>query len=74
MAHKSTFMLVLPFLGLHQSSISPDNGEEWQERTVFVILFQLISEFAFFDFNDSFFCAKDFILDKRNYFEHRFFV
>lgn len=23
-------------------------GEEWQERTVFVILFQLISEFAFF--------------------------
>ena len=25
----------LPFLGLHQSSISPDKGEEWQERTGF---------------------------------------
>lgn len=54
-AHKSTFILVLPFLGLHQSSISPDNGEEWQERTVFVILFQLISEFAFFVFMIQFF-------------------
>ena len=31
----------LPFLGLHQSSINPDKGdEEWQERTAFVILFQ----------------------------------
>lgn len=34
----------LPFLGLHQSSIIPDSGEEWQERTVFVILFQWISK------------------------------
>lgn len=33
-------MLFLPFLGLHQSSINPDKGEEWQERTAFVILFQ----------------------------------
>lgn len=29
----------LPFLGLHQSSISPDKGEEWQERTVLLLYF-----------------------------------
>lgn len=48
-AHRRNFhsFVSLPFLGLHQSSISPDRGEEWQERTVFVILFQLVSEFAF---------------------------
>lgn len=32
----------LPLRGLHQSSIYPDRGEEWQEKTEFVILFQLI--------------------------------
>lgn len=49
-SHRHNFhsFVSLPFLGLHQSSISPDNGEEWQERTVFVILFQWISEFCFF--------------------------
>lgn len=31
---------ILPLRGLHQSSIYPDRGEEWQERTEFVILFQ----------------------------------
>lgn len=33
----------LPLRGLHQSSIYPDRGEEWQEKTVFVILFHLLS-------------------------------
>jgi len=30
---------LVPLRGRHQSSIYPDRGEEWQERTVFVILF-----------------------------------
>lgn len=38
----------LPFLGRHQSSKYPDNGEEWQERTVFVIFF--IKLFVWADF------------------------
>lgn len=29
----------LPLRGRHQSSIYPDKGEEWQERTEVVILF-----------------------------------
>lgn len=33
------FVFKLPFRGRHQSSKYPDNGEEWQERTVFVIFF-----------------------------------
>lgn len=49
-AHNSSIHLVsLPFLGLHQSSINPDMGEEWQERTVFVIYFNMISELLCFD-------------------------
>lgn len=35
------FKYVVPLRGRHQSSIYPDKGEEWQERTEFVI-FKLI--------------------------------
>lgn len=37
-------MDVVPLRGRHQSSIYPDKGEEWQERTEFVI-FIFISPF-----------------------------
>lgn len=30
-------MYFIPLRGRHQSSIYPDNGEEWHERTEFVI-------------------------------------
>lgn len=30
-------VFVIPLRGRHQSSIYPDNGEEWHERTEFVI-------------------------------------
>lgn len=51
----STFkFIILPFLGRHQSSINPDMGEEWQERTGFVILFQYISEYFFKEFQKYF--------------------
>lgn len=30
-------IILVPLRGRHQSSIYPDKGEEWQERTVFVI-------------------------------------
>lgn len=45
-----SFCNQLPFLGRHQSSKYPDNGEEWQERTVFVIFFneKLHFRFVFF--------------------------
>jgi hypothetical protein len=42
-----THFVSLPFLGLHQSSISPDRGEEWQERTVFVIHFNWLVNLLF---------------------------
>lgn len=39
----------VPLRGRHQSSIYPDKGEEWQERTEFVILFLfLVKKFRFF--------------------------
>lgn len=33
---------MIPLRGRHQSSIYPDKGDEWQERTKFVILFYFI--------------------------------
>ena len=32
---------ILPLRGRHQSSIYPDKGEEWQERTIFVIFIKI---------------------------------
>lgn len=45
-AHFTFVLFILPFLGRHQSSINPDMGEEWQERTVFVIFFSILVSFS----------------------------
>lgn len=36
------FVSLVPLRGRHQSSIYPDNGEEWHERTEFVIFYKFL--------------------------------